>query len=60
MRVMQVLSAKNADGEDLSLEQIRKDWNKIKEADAKALAAEPTWATFGGVLYVNGNEYQVV
>lgn len=59
MRVMQVLSAKNTDGEELSLEQIRVDWDKIKEADAKAMAAEPTWAVFGGVLYVNGNEYQV-
>jgi len=57
---MQVLSAKDKDGNELTLEQIRQEWSLLQTAWNRACKEDPTWSMFGGVLWtVSGNEYQV-
>jgi hypothetical protein len=56
---MRVLTATNSSGQSLTTDQIKADWPKLKEAHDKACQDDPTWSMFGGLLYVNGNRYQV-
>jgi hypothetical protein len=43
-----------------SLEQTRRDWPRLLKEHKKALRTQPTWAFFGGVITIEGREYQVV
>jgi hypothetical protein len=58
-KMLEVLSARDGEGRELTLVEVRADWTALKAAHERALASEPTWAMFGGVLTVNGHEYQV-
>lgn len=51
---MKVLSVPN-----VSPEQIQADYPKLKEIHAKAMKSDPLWEFFGGVLSIDGREYQV-
>lgn len=45
---------------DLTTEQIQADMPELLKAYDKALADDPTWRFFGGVITLkNGHEYQV-
>jgi hypothetical protein len=41
-------------------DQIAGDWEQLLEMNEQALKAEPTWAFFGGLLYVEDRTYQVI
>jgi len=55
-----VIDAKDGDGNEVSHEQIARDWPALKAKHDEAMAKDPTWPAFGGVLTVEGREYQVV
>lgn len=57
--MLEVITAKDRDGNELSTAQVKADWPQLKAAHEKALKEEPTWQFFGGVLTVNGHDYQV-
>jgi hypothetical protein len=56
---MTILNATDRSGQSLSKQQIEEDMEQLLAAHEAALTSEPTWTFFGGVLTVNGHEYQV-
>ena len=57
---MNVITAKDSNGNELTLDQIKADWAALLVKHEQAKKEDPTWSLFGGVLTVNGHEYQVV
>lgn len=47
-------------GTDQTHEQLVADWPRLLEQHREALRTQPTWAFFGGVITIEGREYQVV
>lgn len=58
-KMLVIISATDEEGKELDFDQVRKDWEKLKVANAAALEDDPTWSVFGGTLTINGNKYQV-
>jgi hypothetical protein len=57
---MKIIAAYNAvTKENLSQAQIEQDLPDLQKEHEEALKESPTWKWFGGILIVNGHEYQV-
>lgn len=56
---MKIIAAYDRNHEDLTKEQIEADMPALLKEHEAALASEPTWAFFGGIINLNGHEYQV-
>jgi hypothetical protein len=56
---MKIIAAYDRNHEDLTKEQIEADMPELVKKHEEALASEPTWKFFGGIITINGHEYQV-
>lgn len=56
---MKIITAKDCEGNQLPQEQIKEDAEALLAAHEQALQQNATWQFFGGVITVNGHEYQV-
>lgn len=56
---MRIISAKGKDGKDLTAKQITIDMQSLIKEHERAKESDPTWRIFGGVINLNGCQYQV-
>jgi hypothetical protein len=56
---MKIISAHYANGNQIPVEQQKKDMEQLQKLHSKCCVEDPTWSIFGGVLTIEKRSYQI-